>query len=59
MVREVISETASQPPAVQGKSSETPPQMVEPPSDSRRDALAEAFPAWDLLPAVAFVRRVK
>lgn len=59
MVREVMSEAVPQRTTAQAQETQPTPLAAEPPSDSRRDALAEAFPAWDLLPAVAFVRRVK
>lgn len=35
------------------------PQVASLGGEGRRDALAGAFPAWDLVPAVPFVRRVK
>ncbi len=33
--------------------------MAQPVPDDARDALAGALPAWDLLPATPFIRRVK
>ncbi len=35
------------------------PQQVPAPAREMKDALVGAFPEWDLLPAVQFVRRVK
>jgi len=63
MAREIISEAAAMPsPQSAGSPPEPTPSPVaapDPQSPPRRDALAEAFPAWDLVPSVPFVRRVK
>lgn len=32
---------------------------AQPPHNDPRDALAGSLPAWDLLPATPFIRRVK
>jgi hypothetical protein len=65
MARDIISEATAMP-SLQTANSQ--PEQVPPPvaaptpapqHPARRDALAEAFPAWDLVPAVPFVRRVK
>lgn len=66
MARDIISEATAAMPSPQAANSqpEQAPSPVAaptpaPPSPPRRDALAEAFPAWDLVPSVPFVRRVK
>ncbi len=61
MARDIISDLTTPAPQATPIPVEPPPVPVEgllEPS-ARRDALAEAFPAWDLIPAVPFVRRVK
>lgn len=60
MARDIISEaTAAPDPQAPAFRSEPVPPIAAPQPPARRDALAEAFPAWDLVPAVPFVRRVK
>ncbi len=64
MAREILHESSAHQPAAGSAQvaanaplSETP---VSPFGDTgHRDALAGAFPEWDLAPAVPFVRRVK
>lgn len=34
-------------------------QTAAPPAPAHNDVLAGAFPEWDILPAVPFVRRIK
>lgn len=61
MARDIISDpTTPAPQAVPVRAEPAPaPAAAIPEPPARRDALAEAFPAWDLVPAVPFVRRVK
>lgn len=62
MARDIITGTAAtpSPQAANSHPEQAPPVGVPAPqSPPRGDALAEAFPDWDLVPAVPFVRRVK
>lgn len=64
MAREILPEsTAPQSPAIAEQSLAgvpvSTPQAASFGDEGCRDALAGAFPAWDLVPAVPFVRRVK
>jgi hypothetical protein len=61
MTRDIISDqTTLSPQAVPVRVEPAPaPAAVPPEPPARRDAIAAAFPAWDLVPAVPFVRRVK
>jgi hypothetical protein len=63
MARDIISEATIMPSPQtansQPEQAHSPVAVPTPQSPPRRDALAEAFPAWDLVPSVPFVRRVK
>lgn len=64
MAREIlpestISQTSTVPDQSLARVTVSDPPMAPFGDDNRRDALAGAFPEWDLLPAVPFVRRVK
>lgn len=65
MAREILPEsTVQQTPATPEPTSAGVPvgavPLVAPfGNEDHRDALAGAFPAWDLVPAIPFVRRVK
>lgn len=61
MARDIISDPTTPAPQVAPAYVEPAPApaVALPEPSVRRDALAEAFPAWDLVPAVPFVRRVK
>lgn len=61
MARDIISDqTPPSPQAAPVRVEPVPaPAAASPEPPAHRDALAEAFPSWDLVPAVPFVRRVK
>lgn len=65
MARDIISEATTMPsPQTANSQPEQAHSPVAVPTTTpqslpRRDALADAFPAWDLVPSVPFVRRVK
>lgn len=62
MTREILTNNAQQPVLPKADEVATPaqaPSAASPSKPTARDALAGAFPDWDLLPATQFVRRVK
>lgn len=60
MARDIItSSTTEMPQAGSADQGHPAPADRTPEPPARKDALAEAFPAWDLVPSVPFVRRVK
>lgn len=63
MVRQIQTLTTAQEGAEQGNANAVAASATQaplpPPGDDQRDALAGALPAWDLVPATPFIRRVK
>lgn len=64
MAREILHESNAQQPAAGSEQVAANAPLSEPPISpfgdaSHGDALAGAFPEWDLVPAAPFVRRVK
>lgn len=60
MARDIITNATQATPAVtsaQAATATNSPANIAAPA--KQDALAEAFPEWNLVPAVPFVRRVK
>jgi len=55
MTRPIITDTLAQEP----KPAEQTASQVRPAAPPNVDTLAGAFPAWDLVPMIHFVRRVK
>jgi hypothetical protein len=62
MPRDILTDTAApsgEAPVATSTATPARPAVVDNPAAQARDALAQAFPAWDLLPAMPFVRRSK
>ncbi len=62
MSRDFLQQTPAEPAPAVTSAPQAPVasgQKPAPEQEQLRDLLAGAFPAWDLLPAVPFVRRVK
>jgi hypothetical protein len=59
MTRQFLTDQQPAPPAPAAAPASQPAVQQQSAKSAYQDALAGAFPAWDLLPATPFIRRVK